>query len=85
MNDVDYVAANNQIEAINFYKTVDVDYAQSIEEPYPVELRDRDLTELKLFDEDAEAPENLKTFKEELEENLKDGTIFPCLFAAGET
>jgi len=81
MNECDFIAAENMKEAIEYYKK-EFDYHDEPDEE-PVELSEKDLNTFRFLDEDD--PKENYTFKDELEKNMKDGTIFPCLFASTES
>lgn len=80
LNEYDYYAGETLEDCIIHYmKETGLSREEAVDEPY--KLHDNVLDFLKFKDEDSG---EVKTFREELEQKIRDEVEFPCLFASAE-
>ena len=85
MNDCDWMAAETLEEATAVYLRDfggGLDADEALDQPH--EVSEAGMDRLRFHDDDAETPEDYRTFRQELQVRMARGDKFPCFFASTE-
>ena len=85
MNDCDWMAGESLESVKTLYLAENaggLPEDEALDEPH--ELNDHEMDRLRFHDDDAENPDDYRTFRQELNRRIANGDKFPCFFASTE-